>query len=153
MTQSANSVRMLTIMHLAIFMGTAVFAAIVTFLVYSKRLVFDAKAFEEILQVIAILVSAVAVLLGNQLFKKRLAQIQLETNNRKKFEMYRSISIVQWALLEGASMVCIVGFLLSANYAFLGLVAFLLLFLMMLRPNVVKISLLTGIPQDELKTL
>ena len=83
---------------------------------------FAAESLDRLLQVIAVFYSFIAVIVGLQLFRRRLETIkQLEIQPRDNLIQYKSASIVQWALLEGAGIFCIVCYILTGNWSFLGL--------------------------------
>ena len=88
---------------------------------------FAAESLDRLLQVIAVFYSFIAVIVGLQLFRRRLEAIkQLEIPARDKLIQYKSASIVQWALLEGAGIFCIISYIITGNWSFLGLAIMLL---------------------------
>lgn len=88
---------------------------------------FAAESLDRLLQVIAVFYSFIAVIVGLQLFRRRLETIkQLDIPPRDKLIQYKSASIVQWALLEGAGIFCIVCYIITGNWSFLGLAIMLL---------------------------
>lgn len=77
---------------------------------------------DRLLQVIAVLYSFAAVIVGLQLFRRRVEALRnSQEHAREKLTGYRSASMVQWALLESASFFCSVCYIISGNWAFLGL--------------------------------
>jgi hypothetical protein len=88
---------------------------------------FATENLDRLLQVIAVFYSFAAVIIGLQLFKRKLESIKSGTGTvRDKLSHYRSASLVQWALLEGAGIFCVICYLVSGNWAFLGLAIMLL---------------------------
>jgi hypothetical protein len=88
---------------------------------------FAAESLDRLLQVIAVFYSFIAVIVGLQLFRRRLESIKaLEIPPRDKLIQYKSASIVQWALLEGAGIFCIICYIITGNWSFLGLAIMLL---------------------------
>jgi len=88
---------------------------------------FAAESLDRLLQVIAVFYSFAAVIVGLQLFRRRLESIKaLELPARDKVNQYKSASIVQWALLEGAGIFCSISYIISGNWSFLGLAIMLL---------------------------
>ncbi|MBC6491974.1 hypothetical protein ACFSQD_10380 [Flavihumibacter stibioxidans] len=77
---------------------------------------------DRLLQVIAVLYSFAAVIVGIQLFRRRLETIRDgKEHAREKLGRYRGASLVQWSLLESASIFCTICYLITGNWAFLGL--------------------------------
>ncbi|ULQ51578.1 hypothetical protein [Flavihumibacter fluvii] len=88
---------------------------------------FAAESLDRLLQVIAVFYSFIAVIVGLQLFRRRLESIKLlDIPARDKLIQYKSASIVQWALLEGAGIFCIICYIITGNWSFLGLAIMLL---------------------------
>ncbi|MBZ5858960.1 hypothetical protein [Flavihumibacter profundi] len=88
---------------------------------------FASESLDRLLQVIAVFYSFIAVIVGLQLFRRRLESIKaLEIPVRDKLAQYKSASIVQWALLEGAGIFCIICYVITGNWSFLGLAIMLL---------------------------
>src|SRR6478609_2453369 len=100
------------------------------------------ESLDRILQVIAVFYSFIAFIVGLQLFRRRLESIKtLEIPPRDKIVQYRSASVVQWALLEGAGIFCIICYLLTGNWSFLGLAIMLLAIFGGLNPFKQKVML------------
>lgn len=98
------------------------------FFVYFNIVIpFAAESLDRLLQVIAVFYSFAAVIVGLQLFRRRLESIKtLELPARDKINQYKSASIVQWALLEGAGIFCAISYIITGNWSFLGLAIMLL---------------------------
>jgi hypothetical protein len=150
-----NGLRGLIIIHKAMLIGQLIFAAICFYLVYTKSApTGDMEDLDKILQVIAIVISVAGFLIGTSLFKKKLLKARsTEGGNAQKFDMYRSASIIQWALIEGPSLFCIIGFFLTGNYAFMALAATLMLLFTMMVPSKTKTAFQLGISEAELEEL
>ena len=72
---------------------------------------------------------------------------------KEKFDRYRRACIVQWALLEGPSIFCIICFFVTGNYAFPALVLVILFLFVMTAPSKLKIVLQLQISESELDDL
>lgn len=150
-----NGLRGLIIIHKSMLIGQLIFAAICFYLVYTKSVsAGDMEDLDKILQVIAIVFSISGFIIGTSLFKKRLLQARsLETSNTQKFEMYRSASIIQWACIEAPALFCIIGFFLTANYAFIALAATLILLFTLMMPSKSKTAFQLGISEADVEAL
>ncbi len=149
-----GAIQVLNIIHKALMTGLVLFSAVCVFLNYSKTVEPPAPDLDRILQVVALIASAGGVFAGMSFFKKKLAQLRdMEGTVKQKFEVYRSACIVQWALLEGPSVFCIICFFLTGNYAFLALVAALLFLFIMAAPSKLKMQLQMQVSEAELEDL
>ena len=126
----------LSLIHKAMLVGQIVFTGIMFILVYREELSPIFAEHEKTIQIAALIFSALAIFIGNSLFKKKLTLMNgyTITDAKTKLTQYRSASLMQWALLETGCLVNGVGLLLTSNYAFLALAAVLLLYFAMLLP-------------------
>jgi hypothetical protein len=150
-----NGLRGLIIIHKAMLIGQLIFAAVCFYLVYTKSVsTGDMDNLDKILQVIAVVISVAGFLIGTSLFKKKLLQARsLDTGNTSKFELYRTASIMQWAFIEGPAIFCLIGFFLTANYAFMALAATLMLLFTMMVPSKAKAAFQLGISEADMEAL
>lgn len=150
-----NGLRGLIIIHKAMLIGQLIFAAVCFYLVYTKSVpTGDLEELDKILQVIAVVIAVAGFLIGTSVFKKKLLQARsLNTGNTSKFALYRSASIIQWAFIEGPAIFCLIGFFLTANYAFMALAATLMLLFTMMAPSKLKAAFQLGISEADLETL
>jgi hypothetical protein len=152
--QETNAYKALNILHKAMLIGQLLFAAVCVYLLYSKSVIPSRNELDKTLQVIAIIFSVAGFLAGNFLFKKRLQQAKESSLAiKEKFAIYRSGCIIQWALLEAPVLFSIVGFFLTGNYAFIALVAMLMLLFTVLGPSKIKIAFQLGVSEEDIAAL
>ena len=152
--QKGNGLKALSVIHRALMMGQILFASVCIYLIYSNAVLPLANDLDKILQVVALALTAGGIFAGMTLFKKKLMQIrEMQTGAKEKFDLYRSACIIQWALLEGPSIFCIICFFITGNYAFLALVLVVLFLFAMTAPSKVKILLQLQISESELDDL
>jgi hypothetical protein len=153
--QKGNALKALNIIHKALMAGQILFVSVCAYLVYSQSVVpVVSKELDRVLQVVALVLTAGGIFAGMSLFKKKLIQIrEMQTAAKEKFNLYRSTCIVQWALLEGPSIFCIICFFLTGNYAFLALVVVVLFLFAMTAPSKQKVLLQLQISEAELDDL
>ena len=119
--QKQNALKSLNILHKALLMGQVFFAAVCVFMIYTKAAEPALKELEKILQVIALVMTLGGIFAGIAAFKKKLLQIrEMQTDAEAKFSLYRSALILQWALLEGPSIFCIICFFSYRQLCFSG---------------------------------
>jgi len=152
---NGNGLKALNIIHKAMLMGQIIFAGICFYLVYSGMEASATEGLDKILQVVAIATTAAGFFTGTYLFKKKLMTIRSMEDGTaaEKFSLYRAACILQWALLEGPSIFCIICFFLTANYAFLVLSGTLIILFAMMAPTKTKVAFQMGITENELGEL
>ncbi|MBL0146909.1 MAG: hypothetical protein IPP48_15515 [Chitinophagaceae bacterium] len=112
MQQQKNSFKALQLIHKAMLLGQIVAAVIFLILIASKMQTAALQDKDRLFQVVAVVFSVAAVLIGSYLFKKKITGIKnkFEASIADKFTQYRTASIVQWALLEGATLFSCIAF-------------------------------------------
>lgn len=145
----------LRIIHLALLAGQVLFSGVVFYLVYAKIMLPSLQEQDKTFQLSAIAIAVIAYYSGNYLFKRKMLQLKENVNTTisEKFVQYRTTCLIQWALLEAATLFCGISFLLVGNYAFLALGGVLILWFALLAPNKTKIALQLGIGLDEANEL
>jgi len=152
--QQGSALKALNIIHKALMTGQILFASVCIYLTYSKVIDSPAKELDRVLQVVALVLTAGGIFAGMSFFKKKLLQLrEMQTSVKEKFGLYRSACIVQWALLEGPSLFCIICFFLTGNYAFLALMVVILFLFAMTAPSRLKVQLQLQISESELDEL
>ncbi|ULQ55525.1 hypothetical protein KJS94_12810 [Flavihumibacter rivuli] len=109
---------------------------------------------DRLLQVIAVLVSFAAVIIGIQVFRRRLeAVLAANPGPVEKVAQYRSAATFQWTLLTIAVVVSIIGYLLTANWSFLALALTLLVVYGGLNPFKSKVRLQLRLSDSDMAQL
>lgn len=144
--QRVDHFRTLKILHLALVTGLTIL--LITSLVSPDKK--TDESFERILQVVAVVVSLSCLLVGFNLFKKRLVVVRNMTGDAEsRMNAYRAACIVWWAMLEGPGLLAAIGFLLTGNYAFFALALFHVAILAVFMPRKENIVLLLNLTADE----
>jgi hypothetical protein len=152
--QKGNALKILNILHKALLMGQILFAAGCIYIVYTKTILPPAKELDRILQVAALIITVAGVYAGITIFKKKLILIrEMQSDAKQKFSIYRAASIIQWALLEGPAIFCILCLFLTGNYAFLALAIVIIFLFVMIGPSKNKILTQLQINEAELDEL
>lgn len=145
---------MLSVLHKGLMMGQILFSGVCIYLVYTNTILPMAKQLDKTLQVVALIIAAGGIYAGMIFFKKKLITIRaMQTDVKEKFVLYRTACLIQWALLEGASIFCTICFFLTGNYAFLALVLVILFIFVMTAPSKLKMQLQLQISEAELEDL
>jgi divalent metal cation (Fe/Co/Zn/Cd) transporter len=143
------------LIHRAMLIGQIIAITIFAFLIFSKSLQPILKQHDRMFQVITLLFTGATFFIGNILFKNKINSIKqtAKLNTQQKFEQYRTASLLQWALLEGATLFNGIAYFLVGNYAFIALAAVIILLFAMQVPNKTKIALQLGLPLHEVEDL
>lgn len=144
--------QVLQIIHIALCAGVFLFAAVTMLLIgQSGNFSFDSMN-ENVFALLAIGFGAVASFVSGMLATQFWGKINKRVDeNSVKFAGYRTGSIIQWAMIEGAALFSIVSFLLYSNYFFLILGLALLLVLFSRRPTSSHLKQVTGIDERDMK--
>lgn len=150
---NTGTLRGLQIIHRAMLLGQVIFLAIAMFLKLTDSFPADLHELDKTLQVVAIVLCLGGFFIGSSLFKRKIQQAvdTYPPDITQKAAAYRSASIVQWALLEGPSLFCIVCFLLVGNYAFAALAIALMLLFALTAPVKLKIMLQLRLSEQEME--
>ncbi len=152
--QKGAAFKVLSILHKALMMGQVLFSGLCIYLIYTNTILPTAKEFDKILQVVALIITAGGIYGGMIFFKKKLITIRaMQADAKEKFVLYRTVCLIQWALLEGPSIFCTICFFLTGNYAFLALVLIILFIFVMTVPSKLKMQLQLQINEAELEDL
>jgi hypothetical protein len=152
--QKGNAFRALNIIHKGLIAGQVMFAAVTAYLLYSGAVIPAATELDRTLQVVALAITAAGIFAGFAIFKKKLVQVrEMQSSAKEKFDQYRAACIIQWALMEGPAIFCIICFFLTGNYAFLAVVGFVIILFAMTGPSKLRIQLQLQISEAELDEL
>lgn len=148
-----GTVRSLVLLHRIMLLGLVLLAAIAFFLQYTGYWPPALAEQDQLLQLLAIAFSFAGVFAGATIFKKRVYQLRHSQQTiHEKALAYRSTCILQWALLEGPALFCIVCFMLTGNLAFLCLAMAIMLWFALTHPSKMKIMLLLRLRETEMES-
>lgn len=135
----------LGILHLALLVGMLIFMTIAIFLFRENKFDYPAIIDEKILQVVAIIIAGAAVIFSKILFDKKIIIIKNTAEAEKRMTLYREALIKTWVILEMAVLTCIVCYILTTGIAFLMLGGALIIYFILLRPNMIKAQIQAGL--------
>lgn len=152
--QQSNAFTTIRIIHIALLSGMIAFAIVSLILVNTGFAAVADDSTQRILQVVCILLSALALFAGFKLFKKKIfvARNSMEAGERR-MEMYRSACILWWAMIEGPGIFACIAFVLSGNYAFFALAVFHILALLTFAPRKTNIIMFLNLNSEEVTRL
>ena len=126
METKANNFKSLQILHGAFLAGMVLFSIVSVIINITGRLKGVDASLEKPLQVIALLLTAGSAGMGFFIFNKRIQSVDNNANAAERINIYRSIAIIRWAMIEAPVLFIIISFMLTGNYAFLGLAVVLM---------------------------
>jgi uncharacterized membrane protein YozB (DUF420 family) len=152
--QPQSPFKALKILHTAILFGLAFFT-IVSLVIPREEIAKDFdKSLEPILQAVAAGASLLSLLIGFNIFKKQLVAARNNGGTAEtRMAVYRSACILWWALIDAPGILSIIGFTLTGNYAFIGLVLFHIGLLAIFMPRKSNIILLLKLTKEEVQRL
>lgn len=128
-----TEIKALHILHKALFAGQVLFLLIASFITYGGKVqsASSLSLYPNQILLLCIGIGIAGYLAGNFLFRKKLAQINSDSKSlTEKLNDYRSASITRWAMMEFATLFCIILFLVAKiNMLLIVAVALILLFL------------------------
>jgi hypothetical protein len=155
--QTQSPFKTLKILHTAMLFGFGIFIVIGFFIPAEEmRMKEDDKTIETIFQSVAAVLSLGSLLIGFNLFKKRMmASRNINKPAEKRFEIYRGACIMWWALLEAPGLFAIISYVLTGNKVFIVLSLFhwgLLAIFMPRRDNIILLLNLTSEDVQRMET-
>ncbi len=140
-----------SIIHLALLIGQAMFATVVFIQSGSTKIVFNDASDSYFFIVIGLAVGGFAA--SNFLFKQNLNKANEQTDIKSKLAKYQSALIIRYALLEGPSLFGIVVYLLTGNLFYLIVSIVIMLYFLSLMPTKEKIKEELQLSYDEAAVL
>jgi len=135
---SQNFVKLIVIIHLALFMGQVVFAALALFV--SDNAALNLKPGNDPLFYISPILVILGIFAGSFLFKQAVAKVAEKHSLTEKLSAYQTALIIRYALSEAPSLFGIVCLLLTHNVYYLIVVGVNILYFIIIRPTKFKIQ-------------
>lgn len=142
----------LRILHLALVAAVVVFGAVVYFVLLPLP-DFQSEKNAGLFLCLSAGYNVFAAIIGQWLFSKQLNKVKSSMDLSDKLNIYRSASIIRWALLEGAILATLVFYLLSGNLVLLGIAGIIFWPLLFQYPNAMKVKTDLELSQTELALL
>jgi hypothetical protein len=152
--QQSNAFNQLRIIHVAVLISMVMFNVVALVLMLEGLTDFVDESFQRTLQAVCVLLSALFIIFGFKVFKKKiLAARNSLGSGEKRMELYRAACIMWWAMIEAPGIIAGVGFILSGNYAFFVLAIVHLLILLAFTPRKANIILFLNLRSEEIGRL
>jgi hypothetical protein len=149
-----DAFKTLRIIHLAIVAAILLFVIIIMVLFGTGQLKAIDPSLERTVQVVAVMLSVASLLIGFNLFKRKMMQARNSAEpGEKRMALYRAACITWWAMIEGPGLLAAIGFLITGNYAFIALAGFHILVLLTFMPRKDNIIVLLNLTSEEVARL
>lgn len=139
----------LNILHLSLITGVALFCAVVYFGGMATPDDEMANMFKFIIPGVA----AMSLVMGRIATQPILQKAKQESTLMDKLNVFRNASIIRWALMEGASLFAVIGFMLSGQMVFLAVALAGMAYIFTLRPTPEKAAADLGLTDAEYREI
>ena len=129
----SSFMRSLSILHMAMFSGQLIMAAVMLFLKASYVLHFSNT--DGLFLYLVPGAALVALFLGRKLSEQRMASIKESDELDQKLETYRSSVIINLALVEGAALLALMIYYITGNLLYILIGFALILYFFYLKPT------------------
>ncbi len=113
-----NTLGVLNIIFIVIFLSQIIFLAITIFLYYNDSLTAQSNISDFVKTIVMLSVLGI-VIIAKILYGKAISKIDMKTSLDQKINTYRTKSILRLALLGAANFIILVAFILTAEYIYL----------------------------------
>lgn len=152
----ASEIKVLSVIHLALFIGQILFAVISLFIIYGEGFIAN-PSWQTDSNLFILLLVAFAItgyFGGNLIFRKKLAQIIASTKSiHEKFNDYRAACITRWALMEFPVLFSIILFFVINNPIIIAVASAFIISFLTLKPSLRKVASDIGISEIEIKQI
>lgn len=149
-----DAFKALKILHLAIVGSFILTTAILILLVQLGQWQSIDPDLERTLQVVAVVASVAVLLVGFNLFKRKMMEARNSTaSGETRMRLYRTACIIWWAMIEGPGLLAVICFMITGGYAFIALAGFHILLLLVFMPRKDNIIVLLNLDSQEVARL
>jgi hypothetical protein len=152
---SPNQFKALQKTFTGLLLGEIGFAIVVLSIVLIARKTINQNVeLDRALQLVAVLFAIVDCVIGFRLYKKKVLALRASSlSAQEKMNGFRKASIVFWGLIEAPALFCGVCYVITGNFAFMALYAFLLIAFGVQNPFKSKVALLLNLNAEEIAML
>ena len=141
-----SSIQILTIIHLALFVGVLLFGIVALTIKPEKGIILDAS---NVFMFVVPIMAAAAIGGGRFLYRQLLKTAIAKPTVKEKLATYQVAFIARFALLDGVSFLSIMAYLNTGNLFYLLVVGVMLTLFIILRPTKDRIFTDLNLTYDE----
>ncbi len=128
--------------------GLAIVALVVV-LVLQKHMIKNLQL-DRALQLVAVLMSVVGGFAGARIYNRKVFQLRDSNfSAQEKMNAFAKVSVVFWTFLAVPALVCVICYIITANFAFMGLFAVLVFVMGSQNPFKSRVVLLLKLSKEE----
>lgn len=129
-----NNFRVTTIIFSALAVGQ-IFLLIVFFLIAEQTTARDESTVDNVLIFVVPIIGLTAMIISKFIYNHSLMQVMPGDTVTQKLNKYRTSKIITWAILEGAALISLIAFFLTAEYLYVVVFIFVFGFFLFNRPS------------------
>lgn len=129
-----NNFRITTIIFSALAVGQ-IFLLIVFFLIAEQTPARDESTVDNLLIFVIPVIGLTAMIISKFIYNHSLMQVKPGDTVTEKLKKYRTSKIITWAILEGAALISLLAFFLTAEYLYIVVFIFVFGFFLFNRPS------------------
>ncbi|MDX1937339.1 MAG: hypothetical protein SFU21_09475 [Flavihumibacter sp.] len=148
-----NAFKKIQLIHKAIMLGIMLFMVVAVVVVGTGIINKPAAQLDRILQVVVLVLAAIAYFAGRAASNKKLLAAKEQNGALQKFALYKMGMLIFWIALEMPALLGIIGFILTGNYAFIVMSFVLLLLIAAASPAKKTICYLLELTEQEILVL
>lgn len=133
-TNGKNQFNTILIIYSGIVIGLLFFFAISYYLVENKMIESNQEP-DGVLRILIPVIGIIAMFLSYKLYNSKISSSEKYKELSQKLSQYRTIKIIQWAILEGACFLSLIAFLITGSYFYIIVFLFLIGFIVLVRPS------------------
>ena len=154
MKQHKNFFRVLRVLHLGMLCGTCLFAIISLIVINRESITTTEESLNRTLQVTSVFFSFTLLLIGFNLFKKKLVAVRNSLDHaERRMNQYITACITWWAMIEVPALFAVSCYWLTANLSFFFLASFHIFILFVFMPRKENIIVLLKLNSQEVMRL
>ena len=134
-----ETLRTIRILFYAMFIGVALFTAIVFILLQIQGPLLRDKSVNRVFLVVVLFMTAACLSLSNILYKKKIKAAGFALPLLQKMEIYQAALVLYMSICEGAAILTVIAFYMTGDFLFLVIIGAILVTMLMRRPENFKI--------------
>jgi len=143
----------LILLHASLLLGQFVLGALAYYVACTGSIGGSTTELSQMLLIIVPLIAIGGIIGGSFLAKAQIVEIKQKETLLEKLMAYQTTLLIKYALLEGASLLAIISYLLTGNTLFMGIATVIILLFVIYRPTITKIIVDLELDQAEIEVM
>lgn len=153
MQPTSPYIKALSVLHYALLGGQVMFTFIfILVLSIGKNYEPALSSWAQPVLLVCAIIAILAYFVSYSFYKRKLEGINSSSDTAsQKLEIYRGVNITRWAIMQFATLLCIILFFVTANFYILIVVAVMLLLFFSVRPSTSKVMEDLSVSESDLQ--